>query len=264
VNILDKIVRHKKEEVESLKSKYKISDFADSEFYPGECINILDTIKSTNSISIISEIKKASPSKGIIKEDFNHLKIAEEYLSYGVDAISILTDKDFFQGNTSYLSDIKKISNVPLLRKDFIIDEIQIHEAKAIGADFILLICEVLDKYQIKDYSVTVNELGMRVLLELHSEKQLDQIDFDINKLVGVNNRNLENFTVDLKTTEHVSKQIPDDILVVSESGIHKQNDINYLKTLNIDAILIGEHLMKSGNINSSLQELKQWCKIES
>ncbi len=264
MNILDKIVEYKKEEVSELKSKYRLSDFIDSEFYSEECVNIINKIKSNESISIISEIKKASPSKGIIKEDFNHLKIAEEYLQNEVDAISVLTDKKFFKGNTSYLSDIKKISNVPLLRKDFIINEMQIHQAKAIGADFILLICEILDKYQIEDYTLIAKEIGMDVLLELHSIKQLYKIDFDINQLIGVNNRNLEDFTVDLKTTGQVTKQIPSEILLVSESGIQKEDDINYLKSLSIDAILIGEHLMRSDNISNSLKELKEWCKIES
>ena len=264
MNILDEIVEYKKEEVQLLKSKQRINDFFDQEFYSAECINIIDKIRNTNSISIISEIKKASPSKGIIKEDFNHIEIAEQYLENETDAISVLTDKEFFKGNISYLTDIKRISHAPLLRKDFMIDEIQIHQAKAIGADFILLICEILDNYQIKDYSVIAKEIGMEVLLELHSEKQIEKIDFDINTLVGVNNRNLEDFTVDLKTTGSISKQVPGETTVVSESGIHKKEDINYLKTLNINAILVGEHLMRADNISTSIKELKEWCKIES
>ncbi len=264
MNILDKIVEHKKEEVATLKLKYKLSSFYEAEYYEVDCVNIIEKVESSKSISIISEIKKASPSKGIIKEDFDHLNIAKDYLGNGADAISILTDKDFFKGDISYLTDVKKISTIPLLRKDFIIDDFQIHQAKAIGADFILLICEILDKYQIKDFTEIAKEIGMEILLELHSIRQLDKIDFDINKLIGVNNRNLEDFSVDLKTTELVAKEIPKNSLLVSESGIHKKEDLEYLKSLDVDTILVGEHLMKSENIGKALAELKEWCKVES
>jgi indole-3-glycerol phosphate synthase len=263
LNFLDKILEVKKEEVKNLRKKYSLNSFKEMEFFDKDSLSFTEKVNSNrqNSLSIIAEIKKASPSKGIIKEDFNHLEIAKAYLKNNVDAISVLTDKQFFSGNISFLSDIAKIKTVPLLRKDFIIDEFQIFEAKANGADIILLISEALSKEQIKSLSQTAYDCKLEVLLELHSENQLDKIDFNINKIIGVNNRNLVDFNVDLNTTAKLSKQIPDVVVLVSESGIGKKENIDYLKQADIDAVLVGEHLMRSGSIDDKITELKSWCK---
>ncbi len=264
MNILDEIIEVKKEEVKELRKKYSIKSFSEFEFYNLKSISLFDKIKSKDDISIIAEIKKASPSKGIIRENFNHFEIAEIYFKESVDAVSVLTDKKFFMGSINFLNDIAKIKDVPLLRKDFIIDEYQIFEAKAFGADIVLLICEALSKSQIKDLTLIANEIGLEVLLELHSQDQLEKINFEINKLIGANNRNLKDFSVDLSTTAKISNQLPKDIILVSESGIKGKEDIDYLRKTNASAVLVGEQFMSSKNIQLSLEAMKDWCSNES
>ncbi len=232
MNILDKILEVKTEEVKILRQKYSFNSFKEFEFFEKKCFSFYNSAKANKDVSIIAEVKKASPSKGIIREDFDHLKIAEIYFEKGADAISVLTDKKFFQGDIKFLSDIASIKQKPILRKDFIIDEYQIIEAKAAGADLVLLICEALEKIQVKDLSQTAAELGMEVLLELHSENQLHKIDFNINKIIGVNNRNLEDFSTDLNNTINLSQKLPKEILLVAESGISKKEDVKFLKKL--------------------------------
>jgi indole-3-glycerol phosphate synthase len=260
MTILDKILEIKKEEVAILHQKYSRSSFSESELFHKERIDFASALKNGNRISVIAEIKKASPSKGILKEDFNHLSIAEIYMSGKVDAISVLTDQQFFKGNISFLKDIAEIKTVPLLRKDFIIDEFQILEAKANGADSILLIAEALSKNQIDELTSTAVENDLDVLLEIHSESQLSKINFSKNKIIGINNRDLSTFQVDMNTTIHLSNQIPDECLIVSESGINSQRDVDILKNY-ADAFLVGEHFMKSENITIALNEFLEWCK---
>ncbi len=264
MNFLNKIIDKKRIEVLLLKKKYSFASFEAMPFFSEKCLSFSYEVKSNESISIIAEIKKASPSKGLIRENFDHISLAKIYFQQIVNAVSILTDKDFFQGDIKFLNDIAQIKEVPLLRKDFIIDEIQIYEAKAYGADMILLICEALSKNQIKEFTILANHLGMEVLLELHSIEQLDKINFSINKFIGINNRNLIDFSVNLLTTQIISKYLPDDIVLVSESGINKKEDIAFLKKSSVNAILVGEHLMRSDDIELKLSELKSWCMNEN
>lgn len=264
MNILDKILEVKKEEVQFLKNKYLLSSFESMEFFKKPCLSLKEKLNVQSHLSIIAEIKKASPSKGVLKEDFNHLSIAESYLNNDVDAISILTDEPFFHGKIDYLYDISKISKVPLLRKDFIIDEYQVFEAKAFGADVILLIAEALTQTQIKFLTQTALEIGLEVLLEIHSADQIDKIDFRTNQLIGINNRDLKTFVIDLNTTLNLKKLLLTETLVVSESGISNQRDIELLKTNNVNGILIGEYLMRSENLKDQLNQLKTWCRIEN
>lgn len=260
MNILGKIIAHKKEEVKKLRGSFSLSDFQDSNFFKRECLSLKGKIESERDLSIIAEVKKASPSKGLIREDFNHLEIAKIYMENGAGAVSVLTDKEFFQGDIEYLRDIASVRTIPVLRKDFIIDVLQVYEARANGADAVLLIAEALSKSQISELTNAANEIGLEALLEVHSERQLDKIDFSLNKLIGINNRNLENFITDLNVTLHVSLALPKDIAVVSESGINSCESINVIKKTKAGAILIGEHLMRKGNIAEALRELKQWC----
>jgi indole-3-glycerol phosphate synthase len=262
LNILEQIVEVKKEEVKKLKQKYSLNSFREMDFFESESMKFSENVKSNQNISIISEIKKASPSKGILRQDFNHLKIAETYFKCSTDAVSILTDNKFFKGDIAFLNEIARIKEAPLLRKDFIIDEFQVFQSKGNGADIILLISEILSKSQINELSHAANETGLEVLLELHSDKQLSKIDFSINKILGVNNRNLEDFSIDLNTTLNLSKLLPDDLILVAESGIKNKVDIDYLAQANIDAILVGEHLMAAKNIDEKFKELKEWCLI--
>ena len=262
MNILDQIVEVKKEEVKKLRQKYSINSFKEMEFFESDTFRFSGKVKDNQNISIISEIKKASPSKGIIRKDFNHLKIAETYFKCGTDAVSILTDENFFKGKINYLKEIASIKETPLLRKDFIIDELQVFQSKGNGADIILLISEILSKTQINELTHAAKEAGLEVLLELHSEKQIDKIDFDINNILGINNRNLEDFSIDLNTTLRLSKLIPEEAILVAESGINKKEDIEYLTKANINTVLIGEHLMASKKIEEDFKQLKEWCKL--
>lgn len=264
MNILERIIVVKKEEVKKLKKNLSIDVFSQSEFYNEPCLPFSDALTIKDKISIIAEIKKASPSKGIIQPNFDHEDIANIYMDSNVDAISILTDEMFFQGSIEYLNSIAFIKTVPLLRKDFIIDEMQIHQAKAYGADAVLLISEVLDAVQIRDFTQVAKELDLSVLLELHSPKMLDKIDQSLNTIVGVNNRNLEDFSVDLGTTEEIKKYLNEDVIVVSESGIGSQDDIKKLQQIGVDAILVGETFIKSDDMYATIKQMQKWCTREN
>jgi indole-3-glycerol phosphate synthase len=264
MNILEKILETKKEEVDLIKKEYSISSFESMEFYKKQNLSLYKILKNKSHLSIIAEIKKSSPSKGVIKKDFDHFLIAQNYLDSGMDAISILTDEKYFEGKICYLQEIARISNVPLLRKDFIIDEFQIFQSKAFGADVILLIAEAISKTQIKDFTQTALGIGLEVLLEIHSEEQLNKIDFDANKIIGINNRDLTSFIVDINTTLKLKKILPMNVSIISESGISNKDNIQLLKTNNINGVLVGEHFMKSENIENELAQFKEWCKIES
>jgi indole-3-glycerol phosphate synthase len=264
MDILSEILETKKEEVKSLKRKYSISSFEGMEFFDKDNLEFNNILETNNHLSIIAEIKKASPSKGIIRKDFNHLRIAETYMKHSVDAISVLTDEKYFAGKIEYLQQIASIKTLPLLRKDFIIDQFQIIESKAFGADLILLISEALSKSQIKDYTQTASEIGLEVLLEIHSADEIEKIDFGLNKIIGINNRDLKSFKVDINTTINLKKLLPSNIHVISESGISLKSDIELLKANRINGILIGEHLMRSENLDSELIRLKEWCASES
>lgn len=264
MNILDEIIDVKKEEVKKLRKEYTYGRFTDSEFYGKEKLSLYDALSKTDDIAIIAEVKKASPSKGVIRNDFDHMKIADVYMENGAEAISILTDVNFFQGSLTYLSDIAQIKTKPLLRKDFIIDEYQVFEAKHYGADAVLLIAEVLSARQINELTHAAYETGLDVLLELHSADQLNKIDLVLNKLIGVNNRNLNDFTVDVNTTLHLAEKLPGDVVLVSESGISMQETIEELKLTNVNAVLVGEYLMRAEDIKGRLNQLAEWCSRES
>ncbi len=264
MNILDRIIVVKKEEVKKLKKNFSVDVYSQSEFYNEPCLPFSEALSKEGKISIIAEIKKASPSKGIISPNFDYEDIANIYMDADVDAISILTDEMFFQGSIEYLNSIAFVKTVPLLRKDFIIDEIQIHQAKAYGADAILLISEVLDAAQIRDFTQIAKELDLSVLLELHSPQMLDKIDQSINTILGVNNRNLEDFSVDLGTTETIKKHLNKDVIVVSESGIGSQDDIQKLQQTGVEAILVGETFIKSNDMYATIKQMQKWCVRES
>jgi indole-3-glycerol phosphate synthase len=264
MNILNEILEVKKKEISDLRKKYSLSSFTETEFFEKETLSFYTSLKYNSAMSVIAEIKKASPSKGIIKEDFDHIAIAESYFNNGANAVSVLTDENFFEGKIDYLKDIASFKSLPLLRKDFIIDEYQIFQSKAFGADFILLISEILSKNQVAELTHAAYEIGLEVLLELHSKEQLNKIDFNLNKLIGINNRNLNDFSVDLNTCINISHNLPEGVMVVAESGIDNKEDVQILNKSNIDAILVGEYLMRSENIDSALVELKKWCQNEN
>lgn len=200
---------------------------------------------SNKDEAIIAEIKKASPSAGVISADFDPIKKAIEYEAFGASALSILTEEDFFMGSVSYLKDVKKITNLPILRKDFMIDEYQIYESKLIGADCILLIASILSDQQIKDFINISQQLELDYLIEVHDENELRRVEHFEDALIGVNNRNLKTFEVDLDNSVRLRNAFKQKNIFIAESGIKSREDINYLKLNNINVFLIGESLMR-------------------
>ena len=195
--------------------------------------------------AVIAEIKKASPSAGIISEDFNPIKKAKEYEDFGASALSILTEEDFFQGSSEYLKEVKAMTSLPILRKDFIVDEYQIYEAKLIGADCILLIASILNDNEIQSFVDLAESLELDYLIEVHDLKELKRVEHFSNAMIGVNNRNLKTFDVDLNNSINLKKAFNGNNLFVAESGIKSQDDIDTLKAHDIHVFLIGESLMK-------------------
>ena len=214
------------------------------------------TALNINGLSIIGEIKKASPSKGLIRQNFNPVALANEYKNC-VDALSVLTEEDFFQGSPSYLKDVADSVSLPILRKDFIIDAYQIYQAKALGASAILLIVAILSPSELEEYIKLANGLGLEALVETHSAEEA-KIALEVGAhIIGINNRDLNTFDVDLVTTVNIAKSIPKDKIIVSESGFHTGKDIKRIKDAQIDAILVGESFMKCGDINAKAKEFK-------
>ena len=195
--------------------------------------------------AVIAEIKKASPSAGIISEDFDPIKKAKEYEDFGASALSILTEEDFFQGSSEYLKEVKAMTSLPILRKDFMVDEYQIYEAKLIGADCILLIASILNDNEIQSFVDLAESLELDYLIEVHDLKELKRVEHFSNAMIGVNNRNLKTFDVDLNNSINLKKAFNGNNLFVAESGIKSQDDIDALKAHDIHVFLIGESLMK-------------------
>ncbi|MBQ9822882.1 MAG: indole-3-glycerol phosphate synthase TrpC [Solobacterium sp.] len=208
-------------------------------------------------MSFIAECKKASPSKGVIAKDFPYLEIARAYEEAGASCISVLTEPKWFQGSLEYLKEIAADVNIPVLRKDFIVDEYMIYEAKTAGASAVLLICSILTEEQLCDYLQITHELGMSALVEAHDEEEVAKAVNSGAKIIGVNNRNLHDFTVDLNNSIRLRSLVPPDILFVAESGIRTRSDIEILEKGNISGVLIGETLMKAQNKKEMLEELK-------
>lgn len=211
---------------------------------------------SEHGISLIAEIKRKSPSKGIMREDFNPVRIASEYVVAGANALSVLTDEKFFGGDVSYIKEIKNAVHIPILQKDFIIDEYQVYEAALYHADAILLIADILSEKQIADYRKIAEHLGMCALCEVHSDEDLTKVLNAGAQVIGINNRNLNTFKVDLETTPRLVRHIPAGKIIVAESGIKTHRDVMYLKSLGIHAVLIGEAFMKAGDIMTKVKEV--------
>ncbi|MDA8220831.1 indole-3-glycerol phosphate synthase TrpC [Desulfosporosinus sp.] len=212
---------------------------------------------SKNEMAFICEVKKASPSKGIISESFPYLKIAQEYESAGANAISVLTEPKFFLGSDRYLSEIKAQVNIPVLRKDFIIDSYQIYESKIIGSDAVLLICSLLDTNRLSEYIQIADSLGLSALVETHTEEEINSALKAGARLIGINNRNLKTFEVDLNTTASLRHLVPKEVLLVSESGIQKTEDIMRLRKSDVDAVLIGEAFMRNEDKAAVMKNLR-------
>lgn len=208
-------------------------------------------------ISFICECKKASPSKGLIAPDFPYLEIAREYEAAGADCISVLTEPKWFLGNNDYLKEIAGTVKIPCLRKDFTVDEYMIFEAKLLGASAVLLICSILEKEQMKEYLHLCEELGLSALVEAHDEREVEMALDTGARMIGVNNRNLKDFTVNTDNSRRLREMIPGNILFVSESGVRDAADIAKLRGIGADAVLVGETLMRAADKKAKLEELK-------
>ncbi len=254
--ILDKIHAYKLKEVAENKRLVSIESLKERCKDVPEAVKSGTVLKRDNRIKFIAEVKKASPSAGIIREDFNYINIATEYEAGGASAISVLTDKEFFKGDIKYLSEIKETVSLPALRKDFIIDPYQIYEARAAGADLVLLIARILTKEEIDAFLALSHELGMECLVEVHDNDELEKVLETEAAIIGINNRNLDTFKTNLDTTLQLRHRIPEGKIVVSESGIKTRADVLALEEAGIDAILIGETLMRSRDISQKIKEL--------
>lgn len=247
MHILEKIVEKKKLQLEEEKKYISLESMIKSSQQTRD-IRDFESALSKNEIAVISEVKKASPSKGVIKEDFDPVETAKYYEKSNFDAISVLTEKEYFLGDDSYIKLVRDVTTKPILRKDFIIDEYQIYQSKVIGADAILLIARIL-KGKLKDFYDIASSLGLYVLVEIHDTYEIEEALESGAKIIGVNNRNLETFDVDLKQTEKIIKHLPKGKIVVSESGIKNSDDVEYLKSIGASAILVGETLMRGNSI---------------
>ena len=263
-NILDEIVEQKKLEVAKLPERIiAAGDLRDAMLKHGERRDFIASLKNPRrgDIGLIAEVKKASPSMGVICKDFNPVRIAREYEAAGASCLSVLTDEQFFQGSLDYLRQIRAAVKLPLLRKDFIIDERQILEAIEWGADAILLIVAILTDEQLAGFHSLATEAGLSVLVEVHDEEELERALKISPKLIGVNNRNLKTFKVDLATTERLAAKLRKSkntvgILLVAESGIHSRADVERVLQCGAGSILVGESLVKHGDIGAKVGEL--------
>jgi indole-3-glycerol phosphate synthase len=259
-DILQKIVAHKRVEVAAARAAQPLAELkarlADREDQPRGFLRALRSAVDSGWTAVIAEVKKGSPSRGVIRPDFDPLAIAEIYQNNGATCLSVLTDERFFLGHLRYLALIREQVGLPLLRKDFICDPYQVYEAGAAGADAVLLIAAMLELSQLRDLAALAGELQLDVLLEVHDERELELALKTDCPLIGINNRNLHTFETSLATTERLTPLIPADRLVVAESGINGRADVERLRRAGASAFLVGESLMREPDIGAKLQEL--------
>jgi indole-3-glycerol phosphate synthase len=254
--VLDKIVASKREEIAFAKKRRDPESLTQSAMEGPEIRDFLSALVGHDYVRLIAEVKRASPSKGMIRSNFDPVDIAKAYQLGGAAAISVLTDEPFFQGRLDYLTSIRQHVSVPVLRKDFILDPYQVYEARAAGADAVLLIAECLDSTELNDLYNLIQQLGMTALIELYDPKHLDRVLATGTKLVGVNNRDLHTFAIDLEHVMRLRKDIPQDIAVVAESGIFTAADVHKLQATNIQAMLVGESLMRQSDVKQAVVSL--------
>ena len=263
MNILHQLAEKTRERIAEQKkqiSPEKMHELADKKAAESGVPSFLNALKKPG-MSFICEVKKASPSKGLIAPDFPYLQIAKEYEAAGADAISCLTEPHWFLGSDEYLKEITAAVNIPVLRKDFTIDEYMVDQARVFGASAVLLICAILTPDEIKRYKARTEELGMNALIEAHNAEEIRAAISCGAKIIGVNNRNLKDFTVDTENTKRLIDLIPPETVFVSESGIKTAADVAQIAGLGADAVLIGETLMRAADKKAKLSELKQEIK---
>ncbi len=259
IDILKDILLKKKEKVLLAKQNFPEEDLKTKVQNLPPTRPFIEAINKPRQISLIAEIKKMSPSRQVIRQDFNLQEIAGIYQDVGVQAISVLTEEDYFGGNISYLSEVKNLVDAPLLRKDFILEPYQVYESRLFGADAILLIADLLTRDKLAQLMQIADELGLDYLVEVHDEKELKKVLNLKVPLIGINNRNLHTLEVDFKITEKLFPLIPKDKVVVVESGIKNSQDVLFLKILGVHAVLIGEAFMEEKDLKKKVEEIMGW-----
>jgi len=255
MNILEQIVRQKHDEVEKRKQLYPLELLTQSIYFKTPVVSLSKYLKREDRFGVIAEFKRKSPSAGIINGDASVEKTSIGYMQSGASALSILTDKEFFGGKSADLTEARKFNFCPILRKDFIIDEYQVYEARSIGADAILLIAASLDKNRILELAKVANSLGLEVLLEIHNENELNKINEFVN-VIGINNRNLKSFKTNIQISKALYAKIPTDFVKISESGINNPEDLAELKQIGFDGFLIGGYFMSQFDPAQACREL--------
>ena len=255
--ILDRLADHARERVEEAKRRQSLTEIRQrASDMPKGNFAFENALKKPD-IAFICECKKASPSKGLIAPEFPYLSIAREYEAAGADAVSVLTEPKWFLGSDKYLKDIAEAVSIPCLRKDFTVDEYMIYEAKLLGASAVLLICSILSEEQIKEYIGICDGLGLSALVEAHDGEEVEMALRAGARMIGVNNRNLKDFSVDTENSRRLRQMIPPEVLFVSESGVGSAEDVSRLRGIGADAVLIGETLMRAADKKAKLRELK-------
>ena len=255
-SVLEAIVRRKRDEIAAAKLRRPAAAVARAVAAAPPPRDFLAALRAAGDVALIAEIKKASPSAGLIREDFDPVQIAQIYAAHGAACLSVLTDEQFFQGHLDYLVAVRAAVTLPVLRKEFVLDVYQVEEARAAGADAVLLIAECLDDAQLADLYAAISELGMTALVELYEPANLERVLRLAPPLIGVNNRNLKTFVTDVKHTLHLAAKMPAGTLVVSESGIRTHADVRRLRAAGVGAMLVGETLMRSPDIGRAVDEL--------
>ena len=254
MNILEQIVISKKKEIQDRKNLFPLSILKESDFFDIPALSLKESIRDELHTGIIAEFKRKSPSKGIINDNASVVEVTRGYIRAGAVALSVLTDQPFFGGSREDLEQARKANNNPILRKDFTIDEYQVYEAKAMGADAILLIAEILTSDEIIELAELAHHIGLEVVLEIHNDKEIHKICEDVD-IVGINNRNLVDFSVDIETSLKAVEKIPDQFVKISESGIDTPEVIHKLKNAGFNGFLIGEYFMKHQKPHETCKE---------
>lgn len=257
MTILEKIAERTKLRVVNYKNKFPLDKLKTQALSLPRGNFSFETALKKPGLSFICECKKASPSKGLIAKNFPYLEIAKAYEAAGADAISVLTEPEFFLGDDKFLAEIAAQVSIPCLRKDFVVDEYMIYQAKVLGASAVLLICAILDDAQLKNFLATCDELGLSALVEAHDEQEIKRAINCGARIIGVNNRNLKDFSVDMDNAKRLRAMIPPEIIFISESGVKSADDIKKIRELGADAVLIGEVLMRAADKKSKLDELR-------
>jgi indole-3-glycerol phosphate synthase len=255
-SILDEIVASKRRELAAAKQRMPLDEVEHQAAEAPPVRDFLDALAGPGPIRLIAEVKKASPSAGVIREDFDPVTIARVYQAHGASCLSVLTDEPYFQGHLSYLARVRAAVALPLLRKDFIIDEYQVVEARLAGADAVLLIAEILDDDALGRLQARARDLGMATLVEFHDEANLPRVLGSGATLVGVNNRDLKRFVTDLDLTLRLRDRVPPHVTLVSESGIRTRRDVERLEAAGVHAVLVGETLMRAGDVGLAVERL--------